>query len=98
MIVLAVPAATAGTHHHDSGKTEMSDPLDKIRDAVLDSASAGADPAEVIVLLLKISGEIAITTQTMNRETYQELSEVLWKQSEVERYMRLVTPQEAADA
>ena len=68
----------------------MPDPLDKIRDAVLDSASAGADPAEVIALLLKISGEIAITTQTMNRETYQELSEVLWKQSEVERYMRLV--------
>ena len=76
----------------------MSDPLDKIHDAVLDSASAGADPAEVIALLLKISGEIAITTQIVNRETYQELSGVLWKQSEIERYMRLATPQEAADA
>jgi hypothetical protein len=76
----------------------MTDPLDKIRDAVLDSASAGTDPAEVIALLLKISGEVAITTQIMNRETYQELSGVLWKQSEWERYMRLVTPQEAADA
>jgi hypothetical protein len=76
----------------------MSDPLDKIRDAVLESASAGTDPAEVIALLLKISGEVAITTQIMNRETYQELSEVLWKQSEIERYTRLATPQGAADA
>lgn len=76
----------------------MSDPIDKIRDAVLDSASAGSNPSEVIALLLKISGEIAITTQAMDRETYQELSEVLWKQSEIERYMRLTTPQEAADA
>ena len=76
----------------------MSNPLDKIRDAVLDSASAGADPAEVIALLLKISGEIAITTQTMNRETYQELSAVLWKQSEIEQHMRLAIPQGTADA
>lgn len=76
----------------------MSDPLDKIRDAVLDSASAGPSPSEVIALLLKISGEIAVTTQAMNRETYQELSEVLWKQSEIERCMRLTTPQGAADA
>jgi len=76
----------------------MSEPLDKIRDAVLDSASAGTDPAEVIALLLKISGEIAITTQSMDRETYQELSEVLWKQSEIERYTRLATSREAADA
>ena len=29
----------------------MSDPLDKIRHAVLDSASAGADPAEFNALL-----------------------------------------------
>ena len=48
--------------------------------------------------LVKISGEIAITTQTMNRETYQELSAVLWKQSEIEQYTRLAIPQGTADA
>ena len=76
----------------------MSDPLDKIRDAVLDSVSAGSNPSEVIALLLKISGEIAITTQSMNRETYQELSEALWKRSEIEQYTRLAIPQGTADA
>jgi hypothetical protein len=74
------------------------DPLEGIREAVLDAASLNADPGTIIALLLKISGEIALTTSVMGREDYDSLADSLWRASEGEMLLRIAASKTPASS
>jgi hypothetical protein len=67
------------------------DPLQAIRDAVLQTARSGEDPAKVIALLVKISIEIGLTTDTLNEDEMHEFVKVLWGLALTEHQIRVAT-------
>lgn len=67
------------------------DPLQAIRDAVLQTARSGEDPVRVIALLVKISIEIGLTTDTLTEDEMHEFVEVLWGIAHTEHQIRVAT-------
>jgi hypothetical protein len=58
---------------------------------VLQTARSGEDPAKVIALLVKISIEIGLTTDTLTEDEMHEFVEVLWGLALTEHQIRVAT-------
>jgi hypothetical protein len=65
------------------------DPLDRIREAVLQAGRDRTDPSLVVALLLKIGSEISWTTRCLSREDWNHLTEGFWEASGREHAVRV---------
>ena len=69
----------------------IADPFQNIHEAVLQAAHSGEEPAKVIALLIKISVEIAVMTDTLTEDEMHEFVKVLWELVNTEHQVRVAT-------
>lgn len=68
-----------------------SGPLARIREAVLSAADEGADPRMVSALCLRISAEVAATTESLSRDEWDSLAETFWDKAVEEHFLRVAS-------
>lgn len=74
------------------------DPLDIIREAILQTAELGADPRQVTALLLRIGAEISVTTSCLDQQEWETLTKLFWNKAEGEHVVRMAESMSPGEA